>query len=54
MTGRLVNECGIAAGMRVLDIGCGTGDVSMLLADAVGPSGKVVGIDREERAVEVS
>jgi 2-polyprenyl-3-methyl-5-hydroxy-6-metoxy-1,4-benzoquinol methylase len=54
VTGRLVNECGIAAGMRVLDIGCGTGDVSMLLADAVGPSGKVVGIDREERAIEVS
>jgi protein-L-isoaspartate O-methyltransferase len=36
-------------GMRVLDIGCGAGDVSMLVADAVGESGTVVGIDREQR-----
>jgi len=40
--------------MRVLDIGCGAGDVSMLLAEAVGPSGHVVAIDREARAVETA
>jgi SAM-dependent methyltransferase len=38
---------GIAPGMRVLDIGCGAGDVAMLAADIVGPSGKVVTIDRD-------
>ena len=38
---------GIAAGMRVLDIGCGAGDVAMLAADLVGPSGQVVTIDRD-------
>jgi len=51
MTRRLIREAGIGPGMRVLDIGCGGGNVSMLLAEAVGPSGHVVAIDREERAM---
>jgi SAM-dependent methyltransferase len=38
--------------MRVLDIGCGIGDVSMLLAEAVGEAGAVVAFDREPRAIE--
>jgi SAM-dependent methyltransferase len=54
VTRRLIRDCGIAPGMRVLDIGCGAGDVAMLLAEAVGPSGAVVAIDREQRAIEVA
>ena len=33
--------------MRVLDIGCGAGDVSMLLAEVVGEAGSVIAFDRE-------
>src|SRR5262249_6719119 len=54
ITRRLIRECNIQPGMRVLDIGCGPGDVSMLLAEAVGPSGFVVAIDRESLAVEIA
>lgn len=54
VTRRLIRACGIAPGMRVLDIGCGAGDVAMLIADAVGPSGKVVAVDREQRAIDVA
>src|SRR5262245_35549073 len=54
ITRRLIRECNVQSGMRVLDIGCGAGDVSMLLAEAVGPSGLVVAIDRETRAVETT
>ena len=54
ITRRLIGECHIQSGMRVLDIGCGAGDVSLLLAEAVGPSGLVVAIDREARAVETA
>ncbi len=42
---------GIEAGMRVLDLGCGVGNVAMLAADLVGPTGSVVGIDRDAASV---
>ncbi len=41
-------SCGFAAakpGERVLDIGCGAGQTTFLLADAVGPNGRVTGVD---------
>lgn len=50
-TRRLFLEAGIAPGMGVLDVGCGSGDVSLLLADLVGPAGRVVGVDRAAPAV---
>jgi SAM-dependent methyltransferase len=53
-TRRLIRECGVRPGMRVLDIGCGAGDVSMLVADVVGPGGTVVAVDRERHAIDVA
>src|SRR5438034_8354939 len=50
-TRQLLEEAGMSRGMRVLDVGCGSGDVAFLAADLVGPSGKVVGVDCERRAV---
>jgi SAM-dependent methyltransferase len=40
-------SAGIGPGMRVLDLGCGAGDVAMLSAELVGPTGLVVGLDRD-------
>src|SRR3954471_21651332 len=54
VTRRLIRECGIGPGMRVLDIGCGAGDVSMLLAETVGETGRVVAFDREARVIETA
>jgi len=34
--------------MRCLDVGCGAGDVSLFLAALVGPTGTVVGSDKDE------
>lgn len=50
-TVRAFRDAGIRAGMRVLDIGCGSGDVSLTVGDLVGPEGRVVGIDRGKDAV---
>jgi SAM-dependent methyltransferase len=44
-------EAGIRPGMRVLDLGCGAGDVTFVAADLVGPDGFVVGVDRSAEAL---
>ena len=45
ITCRALAGCGIEKGMRVLDVGCGSGDVSRLAAELVGASGSVLGVD---------
>lgn len=53
---RLVELCGLAPGSRVLDAATGTGFAALAAARAVGPDGRVVGVDvsqgmlREARA----
>lgn len=54
LTQRLFDEVGLAPGMRVLDLGCGVGNVSRLAAAMVGPTGSVLGVDRDPLAVERS
>ena len=44
-TERLCKRAGISEGMRVLEIGSGAGDVALMLAKRVGPTGQVIGVD---------
>lgn len=53
-TRRLIVEAGVRAGMTVLDVGSGAGDVALLLAEAVGPGGTVLGVDRNPQILEVA
>jgi ubiquinone/menaquinone biosynthesis C-methylase UbiE len=53
-TAHLFREAGITPGMRVLDVGCGAGDVSFLAARMVGPTGQVIGVDRAPAAVAMA
>ncbi len=54
ITRRFLIAAGIGEGMRVLDVGSGAGDVAMLLAALVGPSGQIVGTDTSLTAVETA
>jgi SAM-dependent methyltransferase len=40
-----LNDAGVREGMTCIDVGCGGGHVTRMLAEMVGPSGRVVGID---------
>ncbi|TGB04529.1 demethylmenaquinone methyltransferase [Halobacillus salinus] len=41
----VMKRMAVSRGDQVLDVCCGTGDWTMSLADAVGPEGKVIGLD---------
>lgn len=51
LTAQVFRAAGVGPGMRVLDAGCGAGDVSFLAAEFVGSTGVVVGVDRSAKAV---
>ena len=45
-------RAGISTGQTVLDIGCGPGYASLDLAEIVGPSGKVLAMDKSRRFLD--
>lgn len=49
-TERLFREAGIGPGQRVVDLGSGVGDVTLIAVRLVGPSGEVLGIERDPRS----
>ncbi|MEM7111443.1 MAG: methyltransferase domain-containing protein [Chloroflexota bacterium] len=52
LTRRALLDGGLQAGMRVLDVGCGSGDVSRLAGEIVGEAGSVLGVDLDEGSVQ--
>ena len=50
-TERFFRVAGIGSGQRVLDLGSGVGDVSLIAGRIVGSAGEVVGAERDARAV---
>jgi len=51
LTERFLREAGLRPGMKVLDVGAGHGDVSVLVARLVGAEGSVVALDQSASAV---
>ncbi|MFZ0641329.1 MAG: methyltransferase domain-containing protein [Candidatus Acidiferrales bacterium] len=53
-TRALLTRAGLAPGWQVADIGCGIGLNAMWMAERVGPSGAVAGIDMSEEQMRIA
>src|SRR5262245_60057767 len=53
-TTSLFDRAGIAPGMKCLEIGCGSGDMSIELSRRVGPNGHVLGADIDQTKIELA
>lgn len=54
MTERLLDEAGLAPGWTVVDIGCGPGAVTRMIARRVGPGGRVLAVDRDPAMLDMT
>ena len=52
LTKQTLLNAGLKKGMRCIDIGCGTGSVTRLMANLVGKTGRVVGVDIDSRYLQ--
>jgi len=50
----LIEKLSLEKNMKILDLGCGTGYLSSVLADCVGPEGRVVAIDPNKSRLEIA
>src|SRR5215475_3228624 len=50
----LLDQIGVQPGWRAVDIGCGPIGILNLLSKRVGPSGAVIGVEREQLFVEMA
>ncbi len=51
---KFINELNLSAGNKVLDMGCGTGNITKYIADIVGSDGQVVGIDPDAARIKIA
>jgi arsenite methyltransferase len=50
----LLERLNIAPGLRVLDVGCGPGNLTSHIADIVGRNGSVVGVDPSKERIDIA
>ncbi len=54
VTRQFLEQAGLCAGMKVLEVGSGAGDVSLLAAELVGLSGMVIGVENKWAILEIA
>ena len=50
----LLKRLGVVPGMRVLDVGCGPGNLTSHIAEIVGENGSVVGVDPSKERIAIA
>lgn len=48
-----LQSSGLAPGMRVLELGCGTGELTFLIASIIGPNGVIIAIDVDQSQLDI-
>jgi SAM-dependent methyltransferase len=51
-TEALFHRVGLRPGMRVVEVGCGSGNIACWVAEQIAPSGSVIGIDNSPAQIE--
>lgn len=51
---KIVKQLGIKRGDKLLDMGCGTGEITAFIADLVGKNGQVVEMDPDQERIKVA
>ena len=54
LTERMLTGAGVTKGSRVLELGCGSGELTLLLASRVGPEGEVLAMDSDPVQIEAA
>jgi len=54
LTDGFLRSAGISRGMRVLEVGCGIGEVSLITARLVGPHGRLHCVDTDGKALDIA
>jgi ubiquinone/menaquinone biosynthesis C-methylase UbiE len=54
VTRQFLEQAGLGTGMKVLEVGSGAGDVAMLAAELVGPTGRVLGVENYPAILETA
>lgn len=54
LTDAFLRRAGISAGMRVLELGCGVGEVSLIAARLIGPHGRLHCLDFDGHALDIA
>ncbi|MGA1864880.1 MAG: class I SAM-dependent methyltransferase [bacterium] len=51
---RFLLDAGLAQGIKVIEFGCGTGNMTKWIAEQIGPAGSIVAVDSSEEQVNIA
>ena len=50
----MIEQLDLDKGMSVLDLGCGTGNLTKILSEKVGPEGRIVAVDPDKERLQIA